>query len=353
MTRSHSSILLSFCLLSSLFSAAQDSSTAKPKKNFNFTVLPMVSFNLSKGFGIGLMSSAFYNLSKKDTVSPASMSSLVLRYSTNGSWFTVIGQRMYFNQDNWRVALGVGYFNNNFQTYTDAPGTEDVVVPYNTKMKFVALVARRRVYKRLYAGASLQLGNAKTDFEDDSSTSTEARQNALGLNLLNDSRDNVYYPGKGIQASFSAVFFTSWLGNEIAFPRLSAYCNYYHSFSEKNIIAARLFTRFALGDSIPFVAESNIGGKDLRGYSSGQYRDAQVYDVQVEDRWNFYKKWGAVAFAGLAVTNSSSNGFSSLLPAAGVGLRYRIIPARKVNVGIDVAVGKGDWGLYFRIGEAF
>jgi len=45
--------------------------------------------------------------------------------------------------------------------------------------------------------------------------------------------------------------------------------------------------------------------------------------------------------------------FSGLLPGAGAGIRFMAIESEKINIGIDVAVGKDDWGLYFRIGEAF
>ncbi len=30
-----------------------------------------------------------------------------------------------------------------------------------------------------------------------------------------------------------------------------------------------------------------------------------------------------------------------------------MIPSSTSSIGMDVAVGKDDWGLYFRIGEAF
>jgi hypothetical protein len=36
-----------------------------------------------------------------------------------------------------------------------------------------------------------------------------------------------------------------------------------------------------------------------------------------------------------------------------VGLRYRLIPALKINIGVDVGVGKDDYSITFRIGEAF
>jgi hypothetical protein len=39
---------------------------------------------------------------------------------------------------------------------------------------------------------------------------------------------------------------------------------------------------------------------DIRGVFPRRYRANSVYTLQAEYRWNFYKKWGLVAFAGLA-----------------------------------------------------
>ncbi|MCI9846044.1 hypothetical protein [Flavobacterium pectinovorum] len=38
---------------------------------------------------------------------------------------------------------------------------------------------------------------------------------------------------------------------------------------------------------------------------------------------------------------------------AAVSYRYKALKTEKFNVGLDAAVGKGDWGIYFHIGEAF
>ncbi|MCD4735990.1 MAG: hypothetical protein K8R53_08105, partial [Bacteroidales bacterium] len=35
------------------------------------------------------------------------------------------------------------------------------------------------------------------------------------------------------------------------------------------------------------------------------------------------------------------------------GIRFMAIPGEKINIGINLATGKDDWGIYFRIGEAF
>jgi hypothetical protein len=120
-------------------------------------------------------------------------------------------------------------------------------------------------------------------------------------------------------------------------------------------LVARFYGGAAVGDSIPFNGKNTVGRDDLRGYSDGRYRANQVYDIQAEYRWNFYKKWGMVAFGGVAIATDDfkGNNYSGLLPALGAGIRYMVIPKRKINIGIDVAVGKGDWGMYFRIGETF
>jgi hypothetical protein len=42
-----------------------------------------------------------------------------------------------------------------------------------------------------------------------------------------------------------------------------------------------------------------------------------------------------------------------LLPGIGTGIRFRAFQETNMSVGLDVAVGIEDWGIYFQIGEAF
>ena len=98
-----------------------------------------------------------------------------------------------------------------------------------------------------------------------------------------------------------------------------------------------------------------MGQDDIRGYTSGKYRNNQVYALQAEYRWRFYRKFGIVGFFGLATATENLGALAEneLLAGGGIGLRYMMLPKERINVGIDVAFGKEDWGLYFRIGEAF
>lgn len=42
-----------------------------------------------------------------------------------------------------------------------------------------------------------------------------------------------------------------------------------------------------------------------------------------------------------------------ILHGVGDGFRFVISEETHINVGLDVAKGSGDWGIYFRIGESF
>ena len=116
----------------------------------------------------------------------------------------------------------------------------------------------------------------------------------------------------------------------------------------------RASLNIAAGD-VPFEGQTVVGGEDIRGHSQGQYRNDQVYALQAEYRWNFYKRWGMVAFAGVAsaVAKLSDIPDNAILPGVGAGLRFKMLPSEKINIGIDGGVGKDDYSITFRIGEAF
>jgi len=166
----------------------------------------------------------------------------------------------------------------------------------------------------------------------------------------------VNYPVHGIFFNFKNQFYRDWVGSDHKYTRYIINYNQFFDLAknEKHILAVRANFDIATGD-VPFEGQSVVGSDDIRGYSQGMYRGNQVYSVQSEYRWNFYKKWGMVGFAGIAsaVENAGDIFHSPLLPGIGAGIRFRMIPSEKVNVGIDGAIGKNDYSITFRIGEAF
>lgn len=342
---------LVFLLLFSVCLWAQEKvkdSTAHKKHKVNITGIPIINYNKSYGVILGANAMAFFNMNKKDTVSPASIAGLGGGYTENKSWFVSAFTQLYINEDRWRTTAAVGFGDINFQYFEAAnEGGEGSFVDYSNVSKFVFLKVMRQIVPHFYGGGLMKLQHSETHFETGIDSLTNA--NGLGLSLLYDTRDNVYYPRKGWQVGVSYLANPEWFGSDEKFHSIRAYANYYWQINKKTILASRGSIFAGLGN-VPFTGQHTVGGKDIRGYSDGKYRGDQVFAIQSEYRWNFYKRWGAVGFFGVAFTEKPSSG---ALPGGGAGIRFRAIPSRNINIGVDYARGKGDDGIYFRINEAF
>jgi len=161
-------------------------------------------------------------------------------------------------------------------------------------------------------------------------------------------------PLKGFNGKFNTTSFLESLGSSSNYTNITLEYNRYFKQGKRNTLLVRAYGQAAIGD-VPFAGQNVVGRDDLRGYSNGKYRANQVYDVQTEYRHWFAEKWGYVAFGGLATALNNPNEISlnNTLPAVGAGVRFMAIPKSRITVGMDVAAGKDDWGVYFRIGEAF
>jgi hypothetical protein len=130
--------------------------------------------------------------------------------------------------------------------------------------------------------------------------------------------------------------------------------NFFEMKNKRDIIGVRLYTGIGSGD-LNFNQQFVVGNNDIRGYTENKYRGKQIIALQGEYRWNPKEKLGFVGFAGVASVfsgiNENDNG--KLLPSVGTGFRYLVFPKNHMNVGMDFAAGVGDWGIYFKIGEAF
>jgi len=354
-------------LILPLFCQAQNSEKQdkgkkeKEDKKVNYAFIPIVMYNSSFGMQFGAMANAYFNLNNKDTISPASSVSFFGNVFTNKTIFIGLFNKFYFNEDHWRTKLGIGYGDIKFQTYFEfpvgIPGLPDGggFVDYRTQMTFLYGEGTRLIVDRLYLGMRLVFSSVNTMF--DAEMIPDEKLNLFGLGLASeyDKRDNVLYPHTGFNTTLSTFSFFENLGSTETYHKVNLVFNKYFPLNDKITLLARFFADVAMGETVPFNGKNVVGRDDLRGYTNGKYRANQVYNIQSEYRWNFYKKWGMVAFGGVAIATDDFQGTNSsgLLPAIGAGLRFKAIPSRNINIGIDLAVGKGDWGIYFRIGEAF
>ncbi len=353
--------LLFLLLVAFGFVNGQDS-TASKKKASGIAAIPMLNYNRTQGVVLGAIVSNYFKMNKKDSISPSSNVGFAGIYTAQKSYALFLYSSLFFDEDRWRIRAAAGTMDINFQFYLEDPITSTGNFSnYSTKANLVVLQVQRNIFKRLYFGPTAAFIKAATTFsfpgangQDSVSKST---LNSIGYIITNDTRDHVQYPTKGMFLNFKNQFYRNWIGSDYEFVRYIVTYNQFFKLSkttDKQVLVARATMNIATGN-VPFEGQTVVGGDDIRGYSQGKYRNDQVYTLQTEYRWNFYGKWGLVAFAGLAtaVANFSDISSSGLLPGVGAGLRFRMLPTEKVNVGIDVGVGKGDYSLTFRIGEAF
>jgi outer membrane protein assembly factor BamA len=324
------------------------------KHNVKFAAIPMVNYDPSFKWNFAALVNAFYRVSANDTISPLSMIGGAIGYTTNKTWYWAIGTRMYIDRDNWRVTIGYGDASVNFQYYEELAG---MFIDFNSVYDAFLIEGQRRVFRRWYLGARFAKLETKTTYDLEEEELPEpvfTNMNNLGFVIARDTRDFIYNPHDGSMLNLKTGYYRDAWGSDYKFDNYEFDYTRFIGLDTNKVLVARVSAFIATGD-VPFEGQHVVKRDDMRGYTDGKHRADQVYTLQTEYRWNFYGKWGMVAFGGIAtaVDNLSELSWDGLLPSIGTGIRFMAIPSEKINVGIDVAVGKQDWGIYFRIGEAF
>ena len=341
-------IILTLCVLCFQAHAQFGKHIDKPK----IAAVPIITYNRSYGGVFGAFGSLYFPLSKRDTVSPASSAGVGGIITTNKTWFGFGFGKLYYAHDLFRTVVAGGKGNQNFQYYNENYGVSGSFISYSTLVNFFYGEQLVRVYKKFYVGAAFTYYKVGTSFETDVKDVTARVYKALGIPLTVDSRDHVQNPSTGWYSNARFNRFDEAFGSATEYTKMDLDASHYFHRVAGKIFAYKVSINTALG-KVPFEAQTIVGGNVLRGYSKGEYRGDQVYSLQGEYRWNFHKKWGMVAFAGAAVPVNKGETVSDFLPGGGAGIRYMMIPDIGINIGFDAAIGKSDYGLYFRIGEAF
>ncbi len=296
---------------------------------------------------------AMFNPVSSDTVSPSSIAGALGIYTTNKTWFVMGFTMLFLDEDNWRITAAGGVGSINFQFFLDNP--VNTIVPYNTAADFGYIGFQRRIVGKFYLGASYVNTKFKTTTDIFPDT-FETTLHGLGLKATLDRRLNLYYPRGGLHTNIKYTAYPEFLGNEFISNRIEIDHNHYFPLRENHdVLAGRFYAGLGIGE-VSFNQQFIVGqGSDIRGYSQGTHRGDYLLAIQGEYRWNFFERFGVVGFLGFATLFQAVNEDDSgrIFPGIGTGFRYTVITDNHMNVGMDIAVADGDWGIYFRLGEAF
>ena len=93
----------------------------------------------------------------------------------------------------------------------------------------------------------------------------------------------------------------------------------------------------------------------LRGFSATDYLGKVSASGQVEARWQLSKRWGVVGFGGSGWVGKSFSGIreDEAIPSYGAGLRFMVLPAKRINLRLDYARSTDSDAIHFSVAEAF
>ena len=175
----------------------------------------------------------------------------------------------------------------------------------------------------------------------------------LGADLVWDSRDNIFFPNSGGYQYFKVIFYPGI--SDYVYANFELDVRHYRAFSKDHVLAGNFYLQSNVGET-PFYKLPAVGGKQMRGYFYGRYRDNFFAMLQMEYRQYFSKKFGFVVFSSVGNVASSilDYNFESIKYTYGAGLRYLFNKKEKINLRMDIGVGTdGSTGIYFGIEEVF
>jgi hypothetical protein len=351
-----------FTTQTELVAHATEGSTDPHKTSWVFLPIPQASPAL--GTGLTLVGAALYN--PNGSARPWVTGAAIMGTSSS-SHAVGLAQQASFLDNRLRVIGALGEAELRLKFYGIGPNaaSSDQSLPMTDEGRFLLLQGLYGVTDHVFVGlrlTSLRLHTTidLTALEEHfdilpSALDLDHRTTSLGPAMEYDSRDNQFMPASGSYGTARVDVASTALGSDMAYRRLHADFSHYWSVSPDLVVAGRAATCAVSGD-VPFTELCLYGtSNDLRGYTTGQYRDRNLYAVQAEARWRFSDRWGAVAFGGTgAVAHSFGDLFSNKqLPAGGIGLRWLASERYKVDVSLDGAWGRNGGSVYFYLGQAF
>jgi outer membrane protein insertion porin family len=195
----------------------------------------------------------------------------------------------------------------------------------------------------------------------------------LRLGLVYDTRDNPFYPAKGVLSGMTVEFTSPVFFSETDFIKLTAYYNFYYAVMKNVVLAASLRGGGAQGyldtDELPLVERFFLGGRTtVRGYnqdelgpkgSDGNPVGGNTFLMgNLEARISLSKSLGIVAFldGGNVWRKINDINPKDIKFTTGPGLRYNTpVGPLRIDYGFKLQREKGESAgeVHFSIGHAF
>jgi hypothetical protein len=277
----------------------------------------------------------------------------------NGTWAGFAGHSGSWRDDRFQTLVGGVHGSIHLDFYGVGDDVlNDNPVAYVLEPTGGVVQARCRLgTSPVHVGLGYGFASIDVSFEDESPPAQiapgdlESRVAGLAPALVYDTRNNAFTPTRGIFAELGAGVFAEALGGTSNFERISLIGILYHPLASRLFGGARMSAAFSFDDT-PFYALPYIG---LRGAPVLRYLGEWAASVEVEARWQFWRRISAVGFVG---TGTAWNELDRIqdketIVTGGGGFRYELARRYGLHMGVDVAWGPDETALYIQFGNAW
>lgn len=356
-------IIFSFVGLTTAYASHPDSTFSSKKSLF---VIPFASYQQETKLAGGV---AFGYYFKSNDISKISSISGSTTYTVLNQFIINITPKLYSNNKKYYL-----YTNLNIRKYPDYYyGIGNKAGNFKTGFTSTAISftiqPQYRINKNLYTGVQLGYKTEQISQYPDSTTTEfiytkygksgwdKYQLLSMGINCTYDTRDNAFYPEKGVFLKTILNVMPKLIPNSYQLFEANIDLRTFIPLSTGNILAIQFYNSLIAGKTeIPFQLLQSPGGADLmRGFRQGQYRDNWLTLAQAEYRLSVYKRLKAAFFVSTGdVIYMKNSEIDKLKVSYGAGLRYRLNDAR-VHFRFDIAKNNyGDkWQFYITATEAF
>lgn len=344
--------------------APGDDSATPPRaptgKEAQRTVVPIPLSDPTIGSGLALLGMYFHPQSADQAAAqPPSLTAAFAMATDNGSAVAGVAHMHYWDSDRWRFSgvAGNAHLNLDFFGSGGPAGSQDNSARWTVDGTFIQPQLYRRVAPNWYLGAQLRYASVRQSFgfiPADAQQATgplDVTTTGAGALLQRDTRDNKFNPYEGSLLDFNTMFIRGGLGGDVSYNAYELRYRKYLSLRPDLVLATDLRGCARTGD-VPLFDDCFL---QLRGYSATRYIGRYMALAQAELRWRVVGPLGLVAFAGTGVVANRFRdlGVGGAPVGFGIGLRYMVLEAERINLRVDLAQGGGSHVVYLSVTEAF
>jgi outer membrane protein assembly factor BamA len=342
-------------------SVSTDTTQYSSKDDLSISGFPIVFYLPETSLSFGAAGLLVFNAGKEKAWRKSQIS-LGGAYTLKNQILFFLPYELYLKQ-NWKVNGELGYFRYFFNYYGIGIDSQaENLETYDANFPRLLSTVSYRVTDPLLVGVQYRFDYFDIPRMDSLLTADNpvgaqggGVTSTIGLSTSYDSRDDIFYPRKGIFATLIAEKSGKFTGADFNYSLIQFDFKHYYTIKEKHTIASNFYTGATIGESPFYNYYYFSSGKRGRGFNDRRFLDKNISMLQVEYRFPIYKRFRGVAFSSIgSVGNTYGESFTNRkLWSYGGGMRFQLSKKQMSHVRLDVARSYEGFQFYVTIGEAF